>query len=48
MITGPDRTEIPDAIYEFMAQYISVEGRVSRHGDLLVFALEPDTIAVLQ
>ena len=47
MITGPDRAQMPDAIYEFMAQYISVEGRVSRHGDLLVFALEPDTIEVL-
>lgn len=47
MLSGPDREAIPDALYDFMAQYISVEGRVSRHGDLLVFAIEPDTIQVL-
>ncbi|MEM6578658.1 MAG: hypothetical protein AAF678_09205 [Pseudomonadota bacterium] len=47
MISGPGREAIPEAVYDFMAQYISVEGRVSRHGDLLVFAMEPETIEVL-
>lgn len=47
MIAGPDRAEIPDALYDFMAQFISVEGHISRHGDLLVFAIEPQTIEVL-
>ena len=47
LISGPDRQSIPDAILSHVAQYISVEGRISRHGDLLVFAMEPETIEVL-
>lgn len=47
LISGPDRAEIPQAVYDFMAQYISVEGRLTRHGDLLVFAMEPGSIEVL-
>lgn len=47
MISGPERAEIPDSVYDFMAQFISVEGHISRHGDLLVFAIEPATIEVL-
>jgi len=47
MISGPERAEIPDAVYDFMAQFISVEGHISRHGDLLVFAMDPETIDVL-
>lgn len=47
MISGPGGVELSEAVYKRMGQYISVEGRVSRHGDLLVFAMEPETIEVL-
>ncbi|MEM6481496.1 MAG: hypothetical protein AAF922_06905 [Pseudomonadota bacterium] len=47
MISGPGQTEIPAALYDFMAQFITVEGNISRHGDLLVFAMDPETIKVL-
>lgn len=47
LISGPDGTTISDEIYHAMAQFISVEGRITQHGDLLVFGLEPDTIRVL-
>lgn len=47
MISGPDRTKIPEAVFAYMAQYISIEGRITRHGDLLVFAIEPETVKVL-
>ena len=47
MITGPGFSPLPEAIYDAVALYISAEGQLSRHGDLLVWALEPDTIEVL-
>lgn len=47
MITGPEGTVLPEAAYDHVAQYVSAEGRITRHGDLLVFAIEPDTIEVL-
>ncbi len=47
MITGPDNTPLPNRAYDFVAQYISVEGDITRHGDLLVFAIDPDTMKVL-
>ncbi|MEM6824079.1 MAG: hypothetical protein AAF566_03115 [Pseudomonadota bacterium] len=46
MITGPDGTELPEAAYDWTAQFISVEGRITRHGSLLVFALDPETIGL--
>ena len=47
MITGPEKSELPGKVYDYVAQYVSVEGEISRHGDLLVFALDPDTLEVL-
>lgn len=47
MISGPGQAEVPEALYDYMAQYITVEGHISRHGDLLVFAIDPETIEVL-
>lgn len=47
MIAGPDGSPLPDEIYQYMAQYISVEGQITRHGTLLVFAMDPASIEVL-
>ncbi|MCV6584034.1 MAG: hypothetical protein OIF47_00720 [Marinibacterium sp.] len=46
MITGPGGAPMPDAAYDRIAQFITVEGDIARHGDLLVFAIDPDTIEV--
>ena len=48
MLSGPGNSALPQAIYDYVALYISAEGRVRRHGDLLVFELEPETVEVLQ
>lgn len=48
MVTGPNGTEMPKQAYDLVAQYISVEGDVTRHGDLLVFALDLTTMEVLE
>ncbi|MEM6619581.1 MAG: hypothetical protein AAF631_09790 [Pseudomonadota bacterium] len=47
LIAGPDGTPIPEAVYDWMAQFISVKGQIRRHGDLLVFAMDPASIRAL-
>lgn len=47
MISGPGGSDISEAIRRHMAQFISVEGRVTRHGDLLNFLMDTETIEVL-
>lgn len=44
MITGPNGTEMPDAARDLIATYVTVEGEISRHGDLLIFAMDPETL----
>jgi len=48
MIAGPNGAPMPDAAYDRVAQYIAVEGDIARHGDLLVFAIDPDTMEVIR
>lgn len=48
LITGPDGGELPKEAYDFVAQFVSLEGEITRHGDLLVLALDPDSIEVLE
>ncbi|MEM8629659.1 MAG: hypothetical protein AAGF74_00350 [Pseudomonadota bacterium] len=48
LIVGADGTAFPEAAYDYVAQYVAVEGEVTRHGDLLIFAMEPETIEVLR
>lgn len=47
MITGPDGSALPEMAYDFVAQYVSLEGEVERRGDLLVLAMDPTTLKVL-
>lgn len=47
MITGPGGTRLPKRAYDFVAQVVSVEGEITRHGDLLVFALDADTLELM-
>lgn len=48
LIRGPEGTYFPETAYDFVAQYVSLEGDVSRHGDLLVLTLDPGTVEVLR
>lgn len=47
LIAGAEGAEPSDALLDEVGRYISVSGRIARHGDLLVFAMEPETIEVL-
>lgn len=48
LVVGPDGEVFPKSAYDLVAAYISVEGEVVRHGDLLVFHLEPETAEIIQ
>ncbi len=48
MVLGKDGEALPKAAYDYIAQYISVEGDITRHGNLLVFTIDPGTIEVLE
>ncbi|WP_299154856.1 hypothetical protein [uncultured Tateyamaria sp.] len=44
LVTGPDGTRLPREAYDFVAQYITAEGELTRRGDLLVWEIDIDTI----
>ncbi|MBE1284381.1 MAG: hypothetical protein GJ676_13800 [Rhodobacteraceae bacterium] len=48
MILGKDGGPLPAIAYDYVAQFISLEGDVSRHGDLLVLRMDPATIEVMK
>ncbi|MEM6887917.1 MAG: hypothetical protein AAF636_07225 [Pseudomonadota bacterium] len=47
MIVGPDGTHLPESAYDYVAQFVSLQGEVARHGEVLVLTLETDSIKVL-
>jgi hypothetical protein len=48
LITGPDGTELPPEAYDRVAQFISVEGEITKHGSLLVFAIDANTMELVE
>lgn len=48
LVTGPGGTELPEGARQRIAQYVSVEGEITRRGDLLVFAIDAATLEVLR
>ncbi|MEL7261135.1 MAG: hypothetical protein AAFU63_04355 [Pseudomonadota bacterium] len=44
LVTGPGGTRLPRAAYDYVAQYITAAGNITRRGDMLVWEIEPDTI----
>lgn len=47
LITGPDGTGLPKAAYDYIGQFITAEGDLSRRGDLLVLEIDTDTLEVI-
>ncbi|WP_420011165.1 hypothetical protein [Tateyamaria sp.] len=48
LVTGPGGTRLPRDAYDYVAQFITAEGNVTKRGDMLVWEIEPDTIQVVQ
>jgi hypothetical protein len=40
--------QLPQVAYDRVVQFISVEAEVTKHGSLLVFAIDADTIELAQ
>ncbi|MEM7191158.1 MAG: hypothetical protein AAF439_16215 [Pseudomonadota bacterium] len=47
LIGGPDGSELPQAAYDRVGEFISVEGTIERRGDVLVFTIDPATMEVV-
>ncbi len=47
MVVDKDGGPLPKAAYDYVAQFISLEGEIERHGDILVLKMDADTIEVL-
>lgn len=48
LITGPDGSRLPKQAYDFVGQFVSLEGDLERRGDLLVLRMDPATLALVQ
>ncbi|KNG94235.1 hypothetical protein [Pseudaestuariivita atlantica] len=47
LITGPDGTRLPKEAYDFVGQFVTLEGDLERRGDVLVLRLDTPTIALV-
>ncbi len=47
LITGPEATRMPQEAYDFVGQFVTLEGDIERRGDLLVLQIDPATIALV-
>lgn len=47
LIAGPDGKVMPQAAYDYVGQFIEVEGELERRGDILVFKIDPETIGTM-
>jgi len=47
LILDQDGGRLPQSAYDYIAQFVSVEGELSRHGSMLVFRIDPETLEVL-
>ena len=48
MILGPNGGPLPNRAYDAIGQYISLEGGIERHGEMLVLKMDTDTIEVVE
>jgi hypothetical protein len=44
MIAGVGDDTLPPELYDWVALYVTLEGEITRHGDLLVLAIDPATV----
>lgn len=47
LITGPNDTRLPKDAYDFVGQFVQLEGDLERRGDVLVLRMDPTTISVV-
>jgi hypothetical protein len=47
LITGPDGTILPATAYDYIGQFITLEGDLERRGDMLVLRMDATTMEVI-
>ena len=47
LITGPDETRLPKEAYDFVGQFVTLEGDLERRGDLLILRVDTPTLALV-
>jgi hypothetical protein len=48
LITGVGDDVLPPALFDYVGLYVTLEGDVARHGDLLVLTVDTDTVVLAQ
>ncbi|MEL7090373.1 MAG: hypothetical protein AAFN94_01435 [Pseudomonadota bacterium] len=44
LVTGPGGTRLPEGAYDWIGQYVTADGAITKRGDILVWEIEPETI----
>ena len=44
LVTGPNGTRLPREAYDWVAQFVTAAGNITKRGNILVWEIEPDTI----
>lgn len=47
LVTGPDGTRLPTEAYDFIGQFIYIEGDLERRGSMLVLRLDPTSMELV-
>lgn len=47
LITGPDGTRLPKLAYDYIGQFVTLEGDLERRGDILVLRMDTTTLEVI-
>jgi len=47
LITGPDGTVLPPEAYDYIGQFLSLEGDLERRGDMLVLRMDTNTMELI-
>jgi hypothetical protein len=48
LITGPDGTRLPAEAYDYIGQFITLEGDLERRGDILVLRMDTSTMELIE
>ena len=48
LITGEGNAVLPEALFDYVGLYVTLEGDVARHGDLLVLTVDTDTVELVE
>lgn len=44
LITGPDGEPLPDEAYDYIGQFVTLEGDLERRGDVMILRMDPATM----